>query len=128
MYAIKLKEDGNTNQNKLKVHCYRAVLEHLLIKRDLKYRHTILKTVTKSHLLTFSEYARRATVNLVNDGMEAFEDDEVDNDDVANQLKQWWKVVIFYTLRLAFAPVIGKYLFLIFFWQVNDKLFFVGFY
>ena len=111
MYAQKLKEDGNSNENKLKVHCYRAVLEYLLIKRDPKYRHTILKTVTKSHLLTFSEYVRRATVNLVNDGMEAFEEDELDNDDVNNQLQQWWKVVIFYTLRLSFAPVIGEKLF-----------------
>ena len=42
---------------KLKVHCYRAVLEHLLVTtRSAKYRHTILKTVSKAHNLSFPEY------------------------------------------------------------------------
>ena len=78
------------------------------MKRDPKYRHTILKTVAKSHLLSFPEYVRRATVNLVNEGMEPFADEELDNEIVNGQLRQWWKVVVFYTLRLAFAPVIGN--------------------
>ena len=80
----------------------------MLIKRDPRLRHTILKSVPKSHLLPFAEYARKATVNLVSDGMEPFTDDELDNDDITRQLQQWWKVVVFYTLRLSFAPVIGN--------------------
>ena len=90
----------------MKVHCFRAVLEYLLIRRNIKYRHTILKSVPKSHLLPFPEYAKKATVNLVNEGMEAFTDEELDNDDVRDMLNQWWSVVIFYTIRLSFAPVI----------------------
>ena len=106
VYADKLRVRGD--EEKLKVHCYRAVLERMLMKRDPKYRHTILKTVAKSHLLSFPEYVRRATVNLVNEGMEPFADEELDNEIVNSQLRQWWKVVVFYTLRLAFAPVIGN--------------------
>ena len=78
VYADKLRVRGD--EEKLKVHCYRAVLERLLMKRDPKYRHTILKTVAKSHLLSFPEYVRRATVNLVNEGMEPFADEELDNE------------------------------------------------
>ena len=50
----------------------------MLIRRNIKYRHTILKSVPKSHLLPFPEYAKKATVNLVNEGMEAFTDEELD--------------------------------------------------
>jgi len=109
----KLRQDNNNNDagevsecNKLKVHCYRALLEYLLIRRNSRYRHTILKSVPKSHLLPFPEYAKRATVNLVSEGMEAFTDDELDNADVNHLLSHWWKVVLFYTIRLSFAPVI----------------------
>jgi len=113
VYTEKLRQDNNNNDagevsecNKLKVHCYRALLEYLLIRRNSKYRHTILKSVPKSHLLPFPEYAKRATVNLVSEGMEAFTDDELDNADVHHLLSHWWKVVLFYTIRLSFAPVI----------------------
>ena len=102
---LRLREEGE----KLKVHCYRAVLEKILIQRDVKFRHTILKTVPKSHLLTFPDYVKRATVNLVKDaGLNPFSEDDLNNSEVNEELGQWWKVVIFYSLRLAFAPVIGK--------------------
>ena len=85
------------------------MLEKILIQRDVKFRHTILKTVPKSHLLTFPDYVRRATVNLVKDaGLNPFSEDDLNNSEVNEELGQWWKVVIFYSLRLAFAPVIGK--------------------
>lgn len=107
VYVERLRLKGEEERDKLKVHCYRAVLEKLLIKRDVRYRHTILKTVTKSHLLSFPDYVRRATVNLVKDAdLEPFSDEELDNVEVNEELGQWWKVVIFYSLRLAFAPVI----------------------
>ena len=109
VYVERLRLKGEDERDKLKVHCYRAVLEKLLIKRNVRYRHTILKTVSKSHLLSFPEYVRRATVNLVRDaGLEPFSDEELDNVEVNEELNPWWKVVIFYSLRLAFAPVIGK--------------------
>ena len=109
VYVERLRLKAEDERDKLKVHCYRAVLEKLLIKRGDQYRHTILKTVPKSHLLPFPDYVKRATVNLVREaGLEPFSDEELDNDEVNEELRQWWKVVIFYSLRLAFAPVIGK--------------------
>ena len=105
MYADKLRQG---QQDKLKVHCYRALLEKMLVSRDTQYRHTILKTVSKSHTISFPEYVSRATAGLVSQGMEAFTEEELHSEAVTEQLKQWWKVVTFYTLRLAFAPVIGR--------------------
>jgi len=93
---------------KLKVHCYRAVLEHLLVTtRSAKYRHTILKTVSKAHNLSFPEYVGRATQKLVAEsGLQPFTDEELTCPEVVKRLSRWWEVVTFYTLRLAMAPVI----------------------
>ena len=104
MYCEKLRQG---EEDKLKVHCYRAVLESLLAERNPQYRHTILKTVSKSHLLSFPEYVTRATAGLVTDGLRPFTEEELSSDEVLGRLKHWWRVVTFYTLRLAFAPVIG---------------------
>ena len=105
MYSSKLRLG---EEDRLKVHCYRAVLENLLVRRDPRYRHTILKTVSKSHLLSFPEYVSRATVGLVEGGLQPFTQEELNSEAVLGQLNHWWRVVTFYTLRLAFAPVIGE--------------------
>ena len=85
------------------------MLESLLAGRHSQYRHTILKTVPKSHLLSFQEYVQKATVNLVKDeGLQAFTDEELNSEEVQAKLSQWWRVAVFYSLRLAFAPVIGQ--------------------
>ena len=105
MYADKLRQG---EQDKLKVHCYRAVLEDLLVRRDPQYRHTILKTVSRPHLLSFPDYVARATAGLVSRGLQPFTEQELSSPAVLGQLQHWWTVVTFYTLRLAFAPVIGQ--------------------
>ena len=105
MYADKLRLG---EQDKLKVHCYRAMLEEMLVGRDPRYRHTILKTVSKPHLLSFPDYVSRATAGLVSHGMPAFTEQELQSEAVTVKLKQWWQVVTFYSVRLAFAPVIGR--------------------
>ena len=88
VYVERLRLKAEDERDKLKVHCYRAVLEKLLIKRGDKYRHTILKTVPKSHLLPFAEYVKRATVNLIRDaGLDPFSDEELDNDEVNEELR-----------------------------------------
>jgi len=93
---------------KLKVHCYRAVLEHLLVTtRSPKFRHTILKTVPKAHNLSFPVYVGRATQKLVAEaGLQPFTEEELTCPEVEKRLARWWEVVTFYTLRLAMAPVI----------------------
>ena len=50
MYSDRLKAG---EEDKLKVHCYRAVLEKLLVKKDPSLRHSILKTVARAHELNF---------------------------------------------------------------------------
>ena len=105
MYADKLRLG---EEDKLKVHCYRALLEEMLVGRDPQYRHTILKTVSKPHLLSFPDYVSRATAGLVSHGMPAFTEQELQSEAVRAKLNQWWQVVTFYSVRLAFAPVIGR--------------------
>ena len=106
VYTDKLRSG---EEEKLRVHSNRAVLETLLRQRSDQWSHTILKTVARSHLLSFSEYVTRATFNLVRDeGLEPFTNDELESEEVKKMLSQWWRVAVFYTLRLAFAPLIGK--------------------
>jgi len=89
-------------QDKLKVHCYRAVLEKILVTKDQSLRHTILKTVARAHQISFQDYAIKATSNLtVKFGPEEFCTDEINE-----ELESWWKVVVYYTIRLSLAPVL----------------------
>jgi len=105
-YTERLAQPGENE--KLKVHCYRAVLEHLLVTtRSPKYQHTILKTVSKAHTLPFPVYVERATQKLVAEaGLQPFTEEELTCPEVEKRLARWWEVVTFYSLRLAMAPVI----------------------
>lgn len=104
MYTDRLRKE---QEDKLKVHCYRAMLEKLLLGRNESFRHTILKTVARAHEMTFVDYVTKATTNLVNSGnLEAFSIEELTDPKIDAQLEQWWEVVTFYTLRLAMAPII----------------------
>ena len=86
------------------------MLEKLLLGRDEKYRHTILKSVARAHEMSFSDYVLKATKNLVeNNGLLEFTKEELEDPKVVSQLDKWWEVVTFYTLRLAMAPIIGKF-------------------
>ena len=79
-----------------------------MLRRDKKFRHTILKTVARAHELSFVDYVTKATTNLVNSGeLEFFTEEELTDPKIQTQLDQWWEVVTFYTLRLAMAPIIG---------------------
>lgn len=98
MYSERLGED----KAKLKIHCYRAVLEHLLMAKDPNLRHLGLKTVPRAHEKTFCDYAKVATSNLNLEWV----DEEFECESVISKLKEWWKVVLFYSFRLSFAPLI----------------------
>lgn len=99
MYTDRLRTG---EQDKLKVHCYRAVLEKLLVFRDPALRHTILKTVAKAHLLSFEEYATKATSKLTLE----IDPSEFNTEQINKELSSWWDVVTYYTLRLALAPIL----------------------
>ncbi len=62
VYRLRLRQDGGAG--KLKVHCYRALLERLLQGRDPGMRHCGLSTVQRAETIPFADYARRATARV----------------------------------------------------------------
>ncbi len=62
MYGDRLAEGG---EEKLKVHCYRALLEQLLVARDPGLRHTQLRTVAQAHKMDFPSYVRQVNNGTV---------------------------------------------------------------
>ena len=90
--------------DKLKVHCYRALLELLIQETKPELKHSALKSVPKCHLMPFKEYALKATKML-----DVYIDLEGEKVQIRTEMllrEWWWKVVVFYSLRLFFAPVI----------------------
>ena len=109
-YAERLSEDAQSVSNgsemrngKLVVHCYRALLEYLLVKKKNRpdLSHSGLQTVSKAHQMSFEDYVRKATSKLAN--LTWTSDDF---NDLEDKLAKWWRVVAFYSLRLSFAPII----------------------
>ena len=100
-YVNRLRTEEDNS--KLKVHCYRALLELLIDGNDPKLRHSALKSVPKTHLLSFQEYAEKATKEL--DIKFDFKNERVIKR-INMHLEEWWHVVIYYSLRLLFAPLI----------------------
>jgi len=87
---------------KLKVHCYRATLETILIKQSPSMRRAGLRSVKNAHLMTFQDYSRKAV-----DKMDVqFDSNELSSPHVNLCLDQWKRVVAFYSLRLLLAPLI----------------------
>lgn len=100
-YVKRLKT--NEENCKLKVHCYRALLELLIQDTNPKLKHSALKSVPRCHTIAFKEYALKATQLLKIDF--DFENEKVE-ERITTHLNEWWKVVVFYSLRLLFAPII----------------------
>lgn len=98
-YAMRLE---TRNYEYLKVHAYRAALERILVKNWPHFKHAGLRGVKNTELLTFSEYAKMAVANL----SITLNDDELESEQVQLDLAIWNHVVIFYTLRLMFAPLV----------------------
>ena len=59
MYTERLR---GGEEDRLKVHCYRALLEKLLVSKDPGLRHTQLKTVARAHQLDVPTYVRQASL------------------------------------------------------------------
>ncbi len=56
MYTERLRAG---EEDRLRVHCYRALLEQLLVTKQPGLRHTQLKTVARAHQLDFPSYVRQ---------------------------------------------------------------------
>lgn len=102
VYTRKLKESPLA----LKIHCYRALLEKLIVDRYKDQRHCGLGSVKHAASLTFSQYARKA--------LEKFPlplpDEDLDSPELELAMNEWQCVVVFYSLRLLLAPVIESLL------------------
>lgn len=88
------------NYEYLRVHSYRAAIEKIICKYWPEMKHSGLKSIKK--LSSFREYCRDAVINL---GIQIPES-EIDAVDTVENLNKWKNVVIFYTLRLMFAPLV----------------------
>ena len=100
-YVKRLETDEENS--KLKVHCYRAVLELLIQEEEPRLKHSALKSVPKCHTISFQEYAVKATKGL--DITFDFHDNAL-LERIDLHMKEWWNIVVYYSLRLFFAPVI----------------------
>ncbi|XP_076101879.1 methyltransferase-like protein 25B [Mytilus galloprovincialis] len=91
------------NPPNLKLHCYRALLQELVLQKrpDFVFGATKL-TIKKAEQMGFEKYAKIALDKL---GLDC----EIDSDmlkTLLSKLSNWKDVVAFYTIRLALAPVV----------------------
>lgn len=84
----------------LRVHSFRAAVEKLICKQWPHLRHSGLRSI--KHLTTFEAYCKNAVTNL----NIVIPPEDVFSEDTINNLANWKQVVIFYTLRLMFAPLL----------------------
>lgn len=90
------------NYEDLKIHAYRAALERILVDHDPKLKHAPVRSIKHSDTMTFEKYCLQALerINVPLPTSPAvlrrgYED-----------LAQWRRVVVVYTLRLALAPLV----------------------
>ncbi|XP_023222855.1 protein RRNAD1-like [Centruroides sculpturatus] len=90
------------NADCLKIHCYRATLETLIVKYLPEMKHFGLHSIKHADKMPFSVYVQNALKRI---------DLNITPEDVSSPyinecLEHWKLVVIFYSLRLMIAPVI----------------------
>ncbi|XP_068212671.1 uncharacterized protein [Palaemon carinicauda] len=87
----------------LKVHCYRAALEEIIVKHWPEHRHAGLRSVNHAHEMEFSQYAEAAVTRLSDVSLS---NDDVNSERTRANLSRWMQVVVYYSLRLLLAPVV----------------------
>ncbi|XP_050340929.1 methyltransferase-like protein 25B isoform X2 [Bactrocera neohumeralis] len=87
----------------LKVHSFRAAAERIIINQWPNLRHCGLRSVKHVPGMDFEDYFYKAT-----QGVEAsnLPRSDLQTTTTQNDLLHWQRIVIFYTLRLMFAPLI----------------------
>ncbi|XP_062278408.1 protein RRNAD1 [Scomber scombrus] len=96
-YIRRLKEESEL----LRTHCYRAMLEAFIRDTRPDLRRAGIQTIKKSHLLTFTEYARLGLPRVgLPPGM------PLDPERVEAMLKLQGRVVVYFSLSLLLAPVV----------------------
>ncbi|XP_046963940.1 methyltransferase-like protein 25B isoform X1 [Vanessa cardui] len=82
----------------LKVHAYRAALEKLLVEMDPEFKHMPIRSVKHTNDMSFESYCEAA---LQHSPLKSLQTKNVEE-----ELKQWKRVVVLYTLRLMIAPLV----------------------
>ncbi|XP_053951634.1 methyltransferase-like protein 25B isoform X1 [Anastrepha ludens] len=87
----------------LKVHAFRAATERILVKHWPDLKHCGLRNVKHVPGMQFEDYFYKAV-----QGLEAanLQRKELQSAVTQNDLRHWRRIVIFYTLRLMFAPLV----------------------
>jgi len=98
-YAKRLREG---QESKLIVHSHRAVLETVLVDK-FNLKRAGLRGVRGCEKMSFAEYAIQATKEL--EGVELAESDVV-GDKIQKMTEDWYKVVVFFSIRLLIASVV----------------------
>lgn len=115
-YADRIHSDPVT----LKVHCYRAVLEWLIVRRFPDKRHEGIRSVKRAAEMDFWQYARIALEKRPD--LQPALEGITESDCVATidgLLAQWCRVVGFYCLRTMLAPLIESVI-------LSDRLMYVS--
>ncbi|XP_050715455.1 methyltransferase-like protein 25B [Eriocheir sinensis] len=103
-HAVEMYTDRlSLGAENLKVHCYRACLEQILVRRWPHHRHAGLRSVNNAHLMDFPSYAKAAITRLPN--VSLLEED-LTSEQTLHNLARWQQVVVYYSLRLLLAPVV----------------------
>ena len=90
------------DHSKLKINCYRALLEFLIYKHYPAFRRTELAKVRRFERLHFDEYVHLATRDLPFKFDQKYLNDEL----IRLKLDDFIQIIKFYSLRLYLAPII----------------------
>lgn len=96
-YEMRLRAD---DFEYLRVHSYRAAIEKIICEHWPQWRHSGLRSI--KHLTTFQAYCKDAINHL---GI-TIPEEAITAEETEDNLANWKRVVIFYTLRLTFAPLV----------------------
>ncbi|XP_066983035.1 methyltransferase-like protein 25B [Macrobrachium rosenbergii] len=99
MYSERL----HLGADNLKVHCYRAALEDIIVKHWPEHRHAGLRSVNHAHKMEFAEYAEAAVSRLKDVSLNK---EDLNSEKTKENLGRWMQVVVYYSLRLLLAPVV----------------------
>ncbi|XP_046810720.1 methyltransferase-like protein 25B [Lucilia cuprina] len=91
----------------LKVHSFRAAAERIIVKHYPYLKHSGLKSVKHTPDMKFKDYFYKAVKGLA---IENLKEHDVQTPVTQRHLLNWKNIVIFYTLRLFFAPLIESVL------------------
>ncbi|KAH8340072.1 hypothetical protein KR067_008001, partial [Drosophila pandora] len=87
----------------LRIHSLRAAAERIIVQEFPNLRHCALRNVKHSPGMTFNEYFQRAVQGT---RFEALDSRLLSTEETEKDLRNWKRIVVFYTLRLMLAPLV----------------------